>query len=199
MPALFCYLTFDPHLMQSPIAVGPFQPPSPGSAVLAADRAQPGWDHPWARSAAYFLGRRDHAAIATRRSAAGCSMSWRASAPIAQTTSTATPARCCAAGAFSGEVDAAPSAVSVAPARRLEREPPHRRFGLDGCTKLSRAELVQDILSLRACERTVENHLRDDPALLMSRKRMQRRDGLLNLRDRVRVRHGSTHDSPSAS
>ena len=103
-----------------------------------------------------------------------------------------------AAGAFSGEVDAAPSAVSVAPARRLEREPPHRRFGLDGCTKLSRAELVQDVLSLRACERAVENHLRDDLALLMSRKRMQHRDGLLNLRDRVRVRHGSNSRQPPA-
>jgi hypothetical protein len=53
---------------------------------------------------------------------------------------------------------------------------------LDGCAKLSCAELVQDILPLRCRQSAVENHLCEDLALLVSRERLQRRDGLLNAR-----------------
>jgi hypothetical protein len=53
---------------------------------------------------------------------------------------------------------------------------------LEGCAKLSRAEFVQDILSLFCGQSAVENHLRDGLALLVSRERLQHRDGPLNQR-----------------
>src|SRR5678815_3144239 len=54
--------------------------------------------------------------------------------------------------------------------------------GKDGLYELSAAELVQDILPLRCRQSAVENHLCEGLALLVSRERLQRRDGLLNLR-----------------
>jgi hypothetical protein len=52
---------------------------------------------------------------------------------------------------------------------------------LEGCAKLSRGEFVQDILALLCGQSAIENHLREGLALLVSRERLQRRDGLLNL------------------